>query len=111
MELNQTPRGMYDTLGRLTEADPQMTIQSLRTFLLVAMNEGASLKELADRIGLPQASTGRYLQDLSDSGRLMAGKRKASMGLVRSEVDPNEMRRKMFTLTPKGRKFLADLLG
>tara|TARA_R110000772_G_scaffold267933_2_gene393281 strand:+ start:49325 stop:49651 length:327 start_codon:yes stop_codon:yes gene_type:complete len=106
-----SPLSLFNKLGRLTALEHGISVQAAQTFLLVAMNEGASLKELADKMDLPQSSVGRYLQDLSDSGRSLGGRRKASMGLVRVDVNPSLMRQKMFSLTPKGKRLLADLLA
>ena len=75
-------------------------------FLLVALNEGASLGELAEKAGMKTSSASRYLLDLSDKTR----NGDKGYGLVRRESDPAELRRNMYSLTPKGRAMIRDLV-
>lgn len=57
--------------------------------------------------GLAQSTISRYLLDLSTYRRDLSEEadegRKEAYGLVRSEVDPMELRAKRYYLTPKGR--------
>jgi DNA-binding MarR family transcriptional regulator len=76
-------------------------------FLLVALNEGKSLRELCAISGQPQSTMSRHLLDLGDRNRRM----EPGLGLVEWRLHPRELRRKQYLLSPKGRKLLQDILG
>ena len=84
---------------------PSMTIQGAHTFLLVAMNEGKSLIEIANLSGFKYPTVSRNILDLGERNR----KRQPGLGLVITVNDPNEMRKKQVRLTDKGRTLLNQL--
>lgn len=98
------------TLVRVLEAfrtlDPDLPIQYALSFLTVAQNEGMSVGELAERLGIAQSSASRNIAALSRWHSLG----KAGLDLVQAVEDPQERRRKVVTLTDRGRAFL-DTLG
>lgn len=91
-----------ETLRRL---DPDMPIQYAVSFLTVVQNEGLSVGELSERLGIAQSSASRNVAALS-RWRSFG---KPGHGLVQAEEDPRERRRKLVTLTETGRA-LADEL-
>ncbi|NYZ12976.1 winged helix DNA-binding protein [Azospirillum sp. RWY-5-1] len=99
------------TVARVLEAfrtlDPDLPIQYALSFLTIAQNEGLSIGELADHLGIAQSSASRNVAALSRWHSFG----KAGLDLVQSQEDPRERRRKIVTLTDKGRAFLDTLAG
>lgn len=75
--------------------------QSDEIFLdnLSRKNRLESLQELADMSGIRKATMSRYLLDLSD--KLRTGDN--GYKLINRDIDPEELRRNMYTLAPRGR--------
>lgn len=99
-----------DPLVRALEAlrstlDPDLPIQYALSFLTIAQNEGMSIRELSERLGIAQSSASRNVAALSRWHSFG----KAGHDLVQAEEDPRERRRKILTLTPKGRTLAEDL--
>jgi DNA-binding MarR family transcriptional regulator len=78
----------------------------IEAFLLVAMNEGCSLKDVVEMSGKPQSTVSRHLLDLGDRNR----QGEPGLGLVAWRIAPDELRRKEYTLTAKGRALLRRIL-
>ena len=108
---SQIPSSSLNTLHiallKLAEVNPTMPVSQSIAFLTVVKNEGRSLAELAKVSHIKQSTMSRYLLDLSNQGRSSA----TGHGLIRRETDPHELRRNMYTLTPKGRKLVQELIG
>lgn len=103
-----------DPLVRVLEAfrllDPDLPIQYALSFLTIAQNEGMSIRDLSERLGIAQSSASRNVAALSKWHSFG----KEGHDLVQAEEDPRERRRKIVTLTAKGRALalqLADLIG
>jgi len=99
------------TVTRVLEAfrtlDPDLPIQYALSFMTIAQNEGISIGELADRLGIAQSSASRNVAALSRWHSFG----KAGLDLVSAQEDPRERRRKVVALTDKGRAFLDELRG
>ena len=97
------------TLVHVLEAfrrlDPDLPIQYALSFMTIARNEGLSIGELAERLGIAQSSASRNVAALSRWHSFG----KAGLDLVQAQEDPRERRRKIVTLTEKGRAFLEEL--
>jgi DNA-binding MarR family transcriptional regulator len=100
-------RAFCAAIGAFRELSPTMPVGEVQMFLLVALNEGASLTELAEEGDMKKSTASRYLLDLSDKTR--SGD--AGYGLITREPDPEELRRNMYALTDKGRQIVANLVG
>ena len=85
--------------------DPDLPIQYALSFLTLAQNEGLSMGELAQRLAIAQSSASRNIAALSDWHSFG----KPGLGLVEAREDPRERRRKLVSLTGKGRAFLHRL--
>lgn len=85
--------------------DPDLPIQYALSFMTIARNEGISIGELAERLGIAQSSASRNVAALSRWHSFG----KAGLDLVQAQEDPRERRRKIVTLTDKGRAFLEEL--
>lgn len=106
---DRAPPDEVSTLIRVLEAlrelDPDMPIQYALSFLTVARHEGLSIRELSERLGIAQSSASRNVAALSRWHSFG----KPGHDLVQSEEDPRERRRKVVTLTSKGRALVEDL--
>lgn len=97
---------ILELFGAFQAYNPTMPIQMAASFLLVAKNEGKSLRELCDISGVTQSTMSRHLLDLGERNRRFG----EGLGLVQGRIDPMELRRKQFYLTPKGRKLFETLM-
>ncbi len=86
---------------------PNCPIQIAHTFLLVVLNEGKSMRELGDIAGLPQSTMSRHLLDLGPRNRW----KEPGLKLVKHRYDPMEMRKKQYTLSPKGRALVKRIVN
>ena len=97
------------TVIRVLEAfrryDPDMPIQYALSFLTIAQHEGLSMGDLAQHLGIAQSSASRNIAALSRWHSFG----KAGHDLVEAQEDPRERRRKIVSLTPRGRRLVADL--
>ena len=99
-------RTLVRVMDHFQAHNPQVPLAIAEAFLLVALNEGASLRELCEISGQPQSTMSRHLLDLGDKNR----KGEPGMKLVEWEMDPWELRRKMYRLTTRGRKLMRTIL-
>lgn len=94
-------------LDRLRALDADMPMAQAYALLLIARDEGLSLKELSTRAHVGMASASRYVAAFSQP--VAPGKK--GMGLVIAKEDPLERRKKIITLTPKGKATISKILG
>jgi len=99
-------RNVQEFLKTFTDLNQTIPVGAVLMFLTVALNEGLSQGELVDKSGIKKSTASRYLLDLSDKTR--TGDQ--GYGLVKGEIDPDELRRKMYSLSPKGRKIIQKLI-
>lgn len=83
----------------------EIQAQTIATFLHIAADPGITLTKLQERLGIAQSSTSRNVAYLSDWYRYQV----AGLGLVRTEVNPQNRREKSCHLTAKGERFLKTL--
>jgi DNA-binding MarR family transcriptional regulator len=83
-----------------------MPLQYFTTFLLVALNEGLSVKEYAELAQVSTSVMSRHLLDIGDRNRHMT----EGFGLVTSRPHPMELRKHEVFLTPKGRALLHNMI-
>ena len=88
-------------------AGPTVPLAMVEAFLLVCLYEGASLKDLCKLSGQAQSTLSRHLLDLADRNR----KREPGLKLVAWRHPPEELRRKEYFLTAKGRALRNRLLS
>ena len=89
-----------------TAIDPNVPTQIVQAFLTVALNEGASLTDISEKMGsVSLSTTSRHLLDLGERNRKM----EPGYGLVARTPDPMELRKNQYTLTARG-KLLADTI-
>ena len=107
-------RKELNTLTLLTNAvreiDDSMPIQTLSVLLEIARREPIGITKLSEHVGLAQSSASRNVAALSARHWL----KRPGLCLVQLENDPQDIRKKMVTLTAKGRKAieqLVDIIG
>lgn len=101
----QQLRNVLEAVARFRDISPTMPAGTIQMFLTVALNEGASLTELAELTDMKKSTASRYLLDLSDKTRSGS----AGYGLITREVDPNELRRNMYALSASGRHMVHTI--
>ena len=96
---------LLQVLDTFVEGQPLNALY-LKTFVLAGMNEGSSVQELAGLAEVGSTVMTRHLQALSEVDR----RREEGLGLVVVKQDPNNLRRHVVGLTPKGRARYRKLL-
>ena len=89
-----------------TSIDPLVPTQLVQAFLTVAMEEGMTLTEISERLGTNLSTASRQLLDLGERNRKM----EPGYMLVNRIVDPNNLRVNRYTLTPKGKLLVNQLV-
>ena len=100
-----TTNGLLRAIREIMEVNQGMPAAQIYVLMTVALNEGKSLVELSQMTGLRQATISRYLLDLSD--KLRDGS--TGFKLVNRETDPEELRKNMYSLSPKGRHLVKSM--
>lgn len=100
-------RSLANAVLQFRELRATMPVAEVHMFLLVALNEGAGLTELAEHADLRKSTASRYLLNLSD--KTLSGA--AGHALVIREQDPKELRRNVYTLSDKGKRIVHALVG
>jgi DNA-binding MarR family transcriptional regulator len=90
----------------LRKVDSDMPLQMAATFVMVANNEGITMKDLGQRLGMAQSTCSRNVAALSKVHRL----NKPGHDLLYATEDPAERRRKIVKLTPKGKRVAESIL-
>ena len=82
----------------ITSVSPQITALGIETkelFVLAEIDEHPHPAELAAQLCMPKPSVTVYLKHLE------------AAGLIRREIDPDDLRRHRLLITPAGRKIMA----
>ena len=85
---------------------PDMSLQLAQQFILVALNEGTSLGGLAEKSGWVLATASRQLLDLGDRDR----HGREGLKLVNSIRDKDNLKKNVYTLSPKGKQVINQLV-
>lgn len=108
--LNDTDRAKLNTLVRSLSTfrllSERMPLNYVMSFLAVALEEGQSVTDYAERLGLSMSTMSRHLLDIGERNRTM----EPGHGLVTYRPDPLELRKHQYFLTPKGKTLLGQLL-
>lgn len=101
-------RDLISKILNTTDIPPETTLKVLETLLYIANNDGCSQVELYKALGTTQATMSRIIALLSTSGVKQRGVRGAAIGLVQKTTDPEDQRRTLITLSPKGHEFFLE---
>lgn len=86
---------------------PTMTPQALQCLLEVALHPGITMEILSDALDIEVSSVSRNLAALGGTTRTGED----GLGLIEKVKDPDEGRRYLAYLTPKGHQFIAKYLN
>lgn len=86
---------------------PDMQMQTAVVFVNVVLNEGTTMKSIQERTGVVQATVSRNISLLSEDVNIARGRK--GFGLVYTQEDPAERRRKIVFLTAKGKHLASSL--
>jgi DNA-binding MarR family transcriptional regulator len=86
-------------LANIRALDSDMPVSQALCLMLIAKYDGISLKDLAEKADVGMASASRYVRVFS-----------VEMGLVSATEDPNERRKKVISLTAKGKSVVKKIL-
>lgn len=84
---------------------PEMQAQQMLTTLLIASEQGITVKELAERIGISQAAASRCVADWTG----WTYRKEQGPDYIEPKVDLMDTRRKPLHLKPKGCVFVQRL--
>jgi len=96
-------------VGEFRKLDASMPAGVMTAFLRIAAQPGCSTAEVADAVGMSQASASRCVQALCKD-YLRHGKPAKGADLVTNTLDPLNGRRRIINLTPKGKAVAATLM-
>lgn len=99
-------RAIALVLEEFRKVDPEMQMQAAAVFLAVASRDDAiTMTELREAVGISQSSVSRNVAALGQINRLHG----PGFNLLEAREDPEERRRKIVALTPKGRTLARAL--
>ena len=99
-------RTAYDVLEVFRSTRDTMPVQLAQSLLLVAMNEGASLRDLQTKTQWSMSTMSRHLMDLGQRDRRM----EPGLDMVVMRQNPMNMRSNEYRLSKKGREVLARVV-
>lgn len=99
-------RTAYDVLEVFRSTRETMSVQLAQSLLLVALNEGASLRDLQTKTQWSMSTMSRHLLDLGQRDRRM----EPGLDLVVMRQNPMNMRTNEYRLSKKGKEVLARII-
>lgn len=97
---------LYKACDLLTSYDPEINIRRLQVMLYLSSHPGAVVRDLMKVLGMSQSAVSRTIHAVGD--KKVRGQ-SAPLKLVRTEPDPDDPRRVLCYLTPKGETLMAKL--
>ena len=101
-----TLRKLQKAVDAMRLLDPTMPLQTLTAFLLIAFEEGQSITQIGNKIGISQSSTSRNISSLSS----WSWKKTKGLELIEYRQDPMNLAVKNVYLTNKGKR-LAEIMA
>ena len=99
-------RAAYDVLDIFRSARDTMPVQLAQSLLLVALNEGASLRDMQSKTQWSMSTMSRHLLDLGERDRRMA----QGLDLITMRQNPMQLRSNEYRLSKKGKELLARIV-
>ena len=98
---------MFAFMSEFRKINNEIQAQTVQTFLAIAMSkkEKVPMSELMETLGISQASCSRNVAFFTDWTR----KKQKGPNFLTCREDPMERRRKLVSLTPKGKQFYNSL--
>lgn len=105
-EDRQELRKLLRLLDLFRDLDNDIPIQMVATYLIVSLQEGMSVKDVCDRLGMATSTASRNIAALSKVHRLG----RPGFDLVVNVENPMNRREKLISLTQKGKGFRKRIL-
>ncbi len=105
-KIEQKMGDLYTALDILRRLDSTMSAQQATVFLYVASHEGAIITDIWRALDLPTGSASRTLYALS----AWKEPRVPGLGLIDIRDDPEDRRKRIVSLSPKGRNVAKAML-
>lgn len=103
-----TTREALRLLFGIQRVDPDMPLQQVMCLFVIAdQEEGISLTELANKVGIGLASASRYVGSLGKINR----HKTEGLNFIEAYEDPMERRKKIIRITTKGKIAIKKMLG
>ena len=93
-------------MSEFQNLEESIPLQLCITFLIVGLNDGCSLTDVWKQTGWAQSTVSRHMLDLGPYNR----HKQPGFGLVQSERDPMELRKNIYSLTPKGKVLMNKII-
>ena len=101
VELKRFVRG----LEMFASVQPDMQIQTMLAYLYTALREGSNQKDIENLLGVSNASASRNIYYWTKEFKPgIPGK-----GFISQDIDPDDRRFRVVTLTPKGKTFARKM--
>ncbi|SEL64543.1 DNA-binding transcriptional regulator, MarR family [Nitrosovibrio tenuis] len=84
--------------------EPDVQIQTVETFLIVATQDSPGMTEMARQIGLTQPSVSRNLRKMCEPPKGQGG-----YGLISVTADPRDRRKRVLKLTSRGHELVRHI--
>jgi DNA-binding MarR family transcriptional regulator len=97
---------LVEVFARLRSLHADFSLNSAMMLFTIASDPGISQRRLYEKLALHNSAASRALAILSDAGT----REVPPLGLVCIEVQPDDQRQRILTLTSKGEKFVAGVL-
>ncbi|MBY3516056.1 winged helix-turn-helix transcriptional regulator [Rhizobium laguerreae] len=97
----------FQFIEKLRELFPDIPMQTISVFLIIAMKPGISQRELLKLLDISQAAVPRNVMALGDVNR----HRKPGLGLIIQQRDPLDARQTSLGLTPVGKTLIDRVIG
>lgn len=88
------------------DKNADLPLSTLSIFIHIARYPGCSGKEVADNLGLPLSTVSRNIAKLSEWEKHKV----AGLNLIINDTDPMDRRRRVLTLTSKGRRTYGEMI-
>lgn len=98
-------RSLLKCMEDFRALEEQMPMQKAAVFLLVALHEGCTMRQLSNWLGVSLSTCSRNLAALGDVHR----NGDPGLRVITLTNDPADPRRKLAFLTPKGQQIIASL--
>ena len=97
---------LAQVIERFRRLDNEIPAQTLATFLYIASHDDCTKVDLERALEFSTASGSRNTDWLSDTHRITS---RQGLGLITKSRDPNNRRRLLLRLTPKGKRLVQTI--
>jgi DNA-binding MarR family transcriptional regulator len=92
-------------LDEFRKLNLNMPITQIQAFLMVALDTGMGMTEISEVAGIKPSTASRYLLEMGPPRQSGDD----NMELVQRSADPDDIRKVVWVLTPKGRKLVKAI--